>query len=244
MNMFCYQCEQTAGGSGCTKVGACGKDTETASLQDLLVYAVKDISRYAHAARELGSTDKEVNVFTLKALFSTVTNVNFDEARFHEFIKQAAAVKAKAEAMYIEACEKSGKEPEKFDCDIAWWDALDDLSKLDLDVESIKIQKRIDSLGEDITGLQELIIYGIKGAAAYAEHAQILGKEDDSFYAYVHKALSRLCQRPTDADELVGLALECGAVNLKAMELLDAANTEDMISKTLTNCLNRVRVKE
>ncbi|MHC5073793.1 MAG: hydroxylamine reductase [Planctomycetota bacterium] len=224
--MFCYQCEQTAGGSGCTKVGACGKDTETASLQDLLVYAVKDISRYAHAARELGSTDKEVNVFTLKALFSTVTNVNFDEARFHEFIKQAAAVKAKAEAMYIEACEKSGKEPEKFDCDIAWWDALDDLSKLDLDVESIKIQKRIDSLGEDITGLQELIIYGIKGAAAYAEHAQILGKEDDSFYAYVHKALSRLCQRPTDADELVGLALECGAVNLKAMELLDAANTE------------------
>ncbi|MHC4265150.1 MAG: hydroxylamine reductase [Planctomycetota bacterium] len=224
--MFCYQCEQTAGGKGCTKVGACGKNPETSALQDLLVYVVKDISRYAHAARELGSTDKQVNVFTLKALFSTVTNVNFDAVRFQEFIKQATAVKAKAEAMYLKVCEKSGKEPEKFDCGIAWWDSLDDLGKLARKGESLKIQERIASLGEDITGLQELIIYGIKGAAAYADHAQILGKEDDSFYAYVHKALSRLCERPTNADELVALALECGAVNLKVMELLDTANTE------------------
>jgi len=120
MNMFCYQCEQTAKGTGCTAFGVCGKDPETAALQDLLVYALKDISRYAHRARELGRTDKQVNVFTVEALFSTLTNVNFSPERFCELIKEAAQIQDKAKAMYNDACKDSRRAPEQLDCEIDW----------------------------------------------------------------------------------------------------------------------------
>jgi hydroxylamine reductase len=207
--MFCYQCEQTARGTGCTTYGACGKDPETTDLQDLLVCALKDIARYAHGARELGVTDRDVNVFTVKALFSTLTNVNFDVNQFQEFMRQAAAIREKARAMYEAACSTAGKEPEQFDCEVEWWNAVDDLSELDREGESLSIQRRIGNLGEDIAGLQELITYGIKGVAAYADHAQILGKEDDSIYAFIHMALDCLTRRPTNMDRLLAHALEC-----------------------------------
>ncbi len=226
MNMFCYQCEQTARGTGCTTYGACGKDPETADLQDLLIYALKDIARYAHAARELDVTNRNVNVFTVKALFSTLTNVDFDAHRFQVFMKQAAGVREQARLMYEEACRRAGKRPEPFDCEVEWWDAVDDLAELDREGESLSIQRRIGNLGEDIAGLQELITYGLKGLAAYADHAQILGKEDDSIYGFIHKALDCLTHRPTDINQLLAHALECGQANLRAMELLDAANTE------------------
>jgi len=224
--MFCYQCEQTAGGTGCTKVGVCGKDPETADLQDLLVYATKDIARYAHAARELGVTDREVNVFTIKALFSTLTNVNFDVNRFQQFMKQAADIRRKARVMYEDACKKADKEPEQFDCKVEWWDAVDDLSELEREGALLSIQRRINDFGEDVAGLQELITYGIKGLAAYADHAQILGKENDDIYAFIHMAFDFLTHKPTNTDKLLAQVLECGRINLKAMELLDAANTE------------------
>ena len=224
--MFCYQCEQTAGGTGCTKVGVCGKDPETADLQDLLVYATKDIARYAHAAREFGVTDREVNVFTIKALFSTLTNVNFDVNRFQQFMKQAADIRRKARVMYEDACKKADKEPEQFDCKVEWWDAVDDLSELEREGALLSIQRRINDFGEDVAGLQELITYGIKGLAAYADHAQILGKENDDIYAFIHMAFDFLTRKPTNTDKLLAQVLECGRINLKAMELLDAANTE------------------
>ncbi len=224
--MFCYQCEQTAKGTGCTAYGVCGKDPETADLQDLLIYALKDIARYAHAARELGVINKDVNIFTVKALFSTLTNVNFDISRFQTLMKQAAAIRDKARTMYEQACKKAGKEPERFDCEVEWWDAVDELTELDREGESLSIQRRIGNLGDDIAGLQELITYGIKGLAAYADHAQILGKQDESIYAFIHKALDCLTRRPTDANQLLAHALECGRINLRAMELLDAAHTE------------------
>jgi len=226
MNMFCYQCEQTAKGTGCTAYGACGKDPDTADLQDLLVYAIKDIARYAHGARELGVTDRDVNVFTVKALFSTLTNVNFDLARFHDFMRQAAVIRDRARIVYEQACRNAGKDPEQFDCEVEWWEALDDLDELDREGESLTIQGRIGNLGDDIAGLQELITYGLKGVAAYADHAQILGKEDDGIYAFIHEALDCLTRRPTRIEVLLAHALECGKINLKAMELLDAANTE------------------
>jgi hydroxylamine reductase len=226
MNMFCYQCEQTAKGTGCTVFGACGKDPETAALQDLLVYALKDISRYAHRARELGRTDKQVNVFTVEALFSTLTNVNFSPERFQELIKEAAQIREKAKAMYDAACEDSQRAPEQLDCEIDWRQNANDINELISRGESVSIQNRISSLGEDVTGLQELITYGLKGLASYADHAQILGKEDDSVYAFVHKTLDYLTRKPAGADELVGIALECGEINLKTMELLDAAHTQ------------------
>lgn len=225
MNMFCYQCEQTAKGTGCTAFGACGKDPETAALQDLLVYALKDISRYAHRARELGRTDKQVSIFTVKALFSSLTNVNFDPRRFQKLIEEAVQVKENAKAAYEQACKAAGKQPEQFECETQWWHGIDDLNGLVNKGESVSIQNRINGLGEDVTGLQELITYGLKGLAAYADHAQILGKEDDSIYAFIHKTLDYLTQKPTSADELVQAALKCGEVNLKTMELLDAAST-------------------
>jgi hydroxylamine reductase len=204
----------------------CGKGPETSDLQDLLVYAIKDIARYAHAARELGVTDRDVNVFTVKALFSTLTNVNFDSGRFQQFMKQAANIRQKARTIYEDACKKADKEPEQFDCEVKWWDAVDDLGELEREGASLSIQKRIDSLGEDVAGLQELITYGMKGLAAYADHAQILGKEDDSVYAFIHRAFDFLTHKPTNTGDLLEYALECGQINLKAMELLDAANTE------------------
>jgi len=225
MNMFCYQCEQTAKSTGCTTVGICGKDPQTAVLQDLLIYAVKDISRYAHRLRLLGHTDKEINVFTAEAIFSTLTNVNFDPGQFQEFIKKAAAVKDKAVNIYRQLCNQAGKEPEQLDCKVAWWEGLNDMDSMLEKGRSVSIEKRINTIGRDITGLQELITYGIKGTASYADHAQILGREDDSVYAYIHETLDYLMQEPTDIAELTTVALKCGEVNLKAMELLDAANT-------------------
>ncbi len=221
MNMMCYQCEQTAQQKGCTTFGVCGKSPEIAALQDLLIYAAKDISRYAHRARQLGAADNEIDVFVIKAFFSTLTNVNFDPARFQQLIKKAIEIKQKAVALY----EKAAKDPEQLEELFNWPDEADDVDALIRKGEAISIQLRIDELGEDVTGLQELITYGIKGAAAYIDHAQILGKQDDAVYADVHEMLNYLTERPTDIGDLLAKALKTGEINLKAMELLDAANT-------------------
>lgn len=226
MSMLCYQCEQTAKGQSCITFGVCGKSPEVAALQDLLVYAVKDISRYAHRAGQLGVTDRDVNIFTVKALFSTLTNVNFDAQRFQEFLKQAVDIKRKAKKLYESAAKQAGQEVEVLKEALDWENKVGDIDKLVGMGEDISIQKRIDRLGEDVTGLQELITYGIKGAIAYVDHAQILGKEDDEVYAAIYELLDYLTQAPKDAEELLGKALKCGESNLKAMELLDAANTE------------------
>jgi hydroxylamine reductase len=223
--MFCYQCEQTAKGRGCTAQGVCGKDAETAALQDLLVYAVKDISRYAHRASQLGRRDRDVDVFMVKALFSTLTNVNFDPARFRQFLQRAVEIKKMAQKLYEDAAKKAGKKVEQLHCPVLWWEETDDSDGLIREGQSVGVQKRIDELGEDIAALQELIMYGLKGAAAYVDHAQILGKEDADLYGFFHRTLDYLTQRPTDADELLKTALHCGQANLRAMELLDAANT-------------------
>jgi len=225
MNMFCYQCEQTSKGAGCTAFGNCGKDPQTATLQDLLVFAVKDISRYAHRARQLGSVDKSVNVFTIKALFSTLTNVNFSPPRFQMLLKEAASIKEKAKSLYETACKRAGKKLEQFSCEPQWWTNLDDLNALIETGTLVGVQDKINNLGPDVAGLQELITYGLKGLSAYADHAQILGKEDDSVYAFLHKTLDWLTESPTDIGTLFQTALAVGEVNLKVMELLDAANT-------------------
>lgn len=130
MGMFCYQCEQTAKGTGCTAMGVCGKEPTTAALQDLLIYALKDFSRYANRIRQLGSVDKDVNVFTVKALFSTLTNVDFDPARFQAFLKEAASIKERAKSLYEAAYKRSGKKAEQLPCEVPWWTNLDDLNML------------------------------------------------------------------------------------------------------------------
>ena len=224
LTMFCYQCEQTAKGTGCTVRGVCGKSPEVAALQDLLLYATKSISMFAHRARELGATDHDADVFVLEALFSTVTNVDFDPERLAGLIQRGAQLRDKAKALYEEAAKKAGKEPEELGGPAAWTPA-NNTDGLIRQAREIGIRSRRDKLGDDVVGLQELITYGLKGTAAYADHAHILGVEDDEVYAFLHQTLSWLAEGATDVDELVATALRVGEVNLKVMGMLDEANT-------------------
>ena len=222
--MFCYQCEQTAKGEGCTVRGVCGKDPQTAALQDLLIHATKGIAQHAHRARTLGAADPEIDVFVIEALFTTITNVNFDPGRVAALIRKAAEVRDKAKKLYEDAAAAAGRTPEQVSGP-ATFSPAGDLAGLVAQGEAQTISKRLEPLGADVTGLQELITYGLKGAAAYADHAQILGVADDSVYADFHETLDYLAGNPTDIEELTRRALQTGELNLKVMELLDKANT-------------------
>ncbi|MFO7820708.1 MAG: hydroxylamine reductase [Lentisphaeria bacterium] len=222
--MFCFQCEQTAKETACTSFGVCGKDPDTAATQDALVEQCKGISQYAHRARQLGKKDQDIDKFVVKALFTTVTNVNFDAATVADMIERGKKVKTKARNLYEKACRDAGKEPEKLN-GAAVWQAADDLSGIIQQDDNITVENRVDSLGLDVAGLQELCVYGLKGAASYADHAEILGKTDDSIYAGFHEVLRFIADNPTDTDELTKMALHVGELNMQVMELLDAANT-------------------
>ena len=222
--MFCYQCEQTARGEGCTVRGVCGKEPNAAGLQDLLTYACKGIGQYAHRARLLGKSDREVDVFVIEALFSTVTNVDFDEERLEKLVRRAAEIRDKAKGLYEAGCAEAGKEPEAL-AGAANWAPAGDTEGLLAQAEAVGIDARRGELDADILSLQEIVTYGIKGAASYADHAQILGHEDDGVYGLFHEGLDFLTKGGQSADDLVGWCMKAGELNLKAMELLDAANT-------------------
>ncbi len=223
-NMFCYQCEQTANGTGCTVAGVCGKTSETAALQDVLVEVAKGIAQYGHRARALGASDRAVDVFLLEALFTTVTNVNFDAASIAAQILRGVQVRDQARGLYEAACSKAGTAADVLSGPAQFVPAAT-VAELVSQGAALSIQSSLDSLGSDVAGLQELVMYGLKGTAAYADHAQILGQEDDSVYAFFHEALDFLATNPSDVDALVGMALRVGELNLRAMELLDAGNT-------------------
>ncbi|MDZ7617812.1 MAG: hydroxylamine reductase, partial [Patescibacteria group bacterium] len=222
--MFCYQCEQTKGGTGCTQMGVCGKDDETAVLQDLLVWAAKGVSMYAHRAHQMGRRDRAVDLFVVEALFATVTNVDFDPVRLEAHLHEAVQRKARARQLYHEACAEAGRKPEELAGPAAWEPAADRDGLLSQG-RAVGIEGRQLVLGGDVAGLQELILYGLKGAAAYADHARVLGHEDPAIYATFHEALNFLTKEMPDADALLGWALKTGELNLKVMELLDKANT-------------------
>jgi len=224
VTMFCYQCEQTAKGTGCTVHGVCGKSPEVAALQDLLVHATKGLAMYAHRSRQLGVKDHETDVFVLEALFSTVTNVNFDPERLAALIRRAVTLRDKARNLYEHAAAKAGKKPEEPGGPAAWTPA-GDLDGLVKQAAAVGIRTRRDALGDDVTGLQELVLYGLKGTAAYADHAHILGTDDDEVFAFFHETLAFLAENPADVDRLVAMSLKVGEVNLKVMGMLDAANT-------------------
>lgn len=224
MSMFCYQCEQTARGTGCTRGGVCGKDPEVAVLQDLLVYAVKGIAMFARRAGLLGRHSREVDVFIIEALFTTVTNVNFDAERIIGFLRKAADIRKTAQQLYLDACKSAGKAAEPLAGPAAWEPAADKAGLL-AQAENIGILARTQARGPDITGLQELVTYGLKGMAAYADHAMILGQEDQKVFAFFHEALDFLTREDPSINDLTSMAFRCGGVNLRVMELLDAANT-------------------
>ncbi len=223
MSMFCYQCEQTMKGTGCTMQGVCGKDPKVAALQDLTVYGLEGLAMYAHRARAGGMSNREIDVFVLEALFSTVTNVNFDAERFEGLLRRLATMKDRARELYEESCTKAGTEPEALAGPAAWTPAST-LEGLVKQGEGVGIPQRREKLGDDIAGLRELVTYGLKGMAAYADHAHILGQDDESVYAFFIEALDTLAEASPSADDLVALALKCGEVNVKVLELLDRAN--------------------
>ena len=224
MSMFCYQCEQTAKGTGCTVQGVCGKDETCATLQDLLLYATKGIAQYAHRARQLGKTHPEVNAFTVEALFATITNVDFDPARLENLLRHAAGMRLNAKRMYEDACRKAGKTPETLTGPADWVPAVG-IKALVEQGRDKGILARHQQWGDDIADLHDLVLFGLKGAAAYTDHAHVLGKEDDAIYAEFHRLLDLLASGKFTADQLLAEALNTGKLNYRAMELLDTANT-------------------
>ena len=222
--MFCYQCEQTAKGTGCDAFGVCGKDPKTAALQDLLLYLTKGVSMYAHRAVVLGAQDAAVDKFVIESLFTTITNVNFDPARLEGIIREGVAVRNTAKALYDGAALKAGATPEKLTGPATWQPAAD-LDGLVAQGEELVLSKDLAARGADLVGLENLILFGLKGMAAYADHARVLGIVDLKVNAFFHEALDFLTQPDLGVDALLGMALRCGEVNIRVMEILDEANT-------------------
>ncbi len=223
MKMFCYQCEQTAQGKGCTVQGVCGKDPTTATLQDLLIHAVKGLAQYAHRLRALGIVDPEINLFTVEALFSTITNVDFDPARLQGLLERGGELKERARQRYQEACQRAGKEPERLTGPAEWQPATT-LDGLVQQGREVGIVARHNRFGDEQADLMDLILFGLKGAAAYTDHAAILGKEDDRIYARFHELLDYLCGDNFTTDGLFARALAVGELNFRVTRLLDEAN--------------------
>ncbi len=222
--MFCYQCEQTSKGTGCDKVGICGKEPEVSDLQDLLIHVTKGLSMYVHRATLKGAKrDPEFDQLVIDALFTTVTNVNFDAERLGGMITKTVAATKRARTLYEEACKAAGETPEQLECPEA--DApLSDVAAMIAQAAKVGIEPRTKARGVDATGLEELITYGLKGMAAYADHARILGKQIDEVDAFFHEALSFLMGEPT-AEDLTAMALKVGEVNIQVMGMLDEAHT-------------------
>ncbi len=216
--MFCFQCEQTAKGTGCTVVGVCGKQPDVADLQDLLLYALKGLSLVAVEGRKVGVVDRDVDVFTVEALFSTLTNVNFDPDRLVELIKKTVQLR---EALKEKVKSAGGNVD--FPEGAATFTPAD--TKEEMIKQAEKVGVKSEEIDPDILSLRETLVYGLKGIAAYADHAQILGKEDENVYGFIHEGLAATLDKDIGLEDWIGLVLKCGEVNLRTMELLDEANT-------------------
>ncbi|MGD8961235.1 MAG: hydroxylamine reductase [Desulfobacterales bacterium] len=217
--MFCYQCEQTAKGEGCTKIGVCGKQPDVAALQDLLNYVLKGLSKVAVIGRKVGVNDQKANQFTSKAIFSTLTNVDFDPDRFVDLINEAVA---KRDALKEKVRAAGGNVD--FRDGPAIFEPGPTAEDLVAQGEKVGVHSDPD-IDADILSLRELLIYGIRGMAAYADHAATLGQEDDSVYAFMQEGMASTLNKDLQVDDYIGLVMKCGEVNLRTMELLDAANT-------------------
>jgi hydroxylamine reductase len=222
--MFCYQCEQTSQGQGCQTIGVCGKDENTATLQDLLIHAVKGISQYAHRARTLGAADAEVDAFTIEAIFATLTNVNFDEDRVADLVYRASRVRDRARSLYESAARQASQTVENLHGPAVWMPATSREQLLAQGREQL-IPVAFLNGNSETKNLEELIIYGIKGVAAYAFHAMALGSSAPASYAKIHEIMAALTE-PHSVEELLGLALQVGELNYAVLEQLDKAHVE------------------
>jgi len=217
--MFCNQCEQTAQGKGCTKMGICGKSSEVATLQDLLIFVLKGLAKTAIMALEFDIEDNEVNVFICEGLFATVTNVDFDVERIEALLRKCVELREALKSKIIAAgmqCKGSCDNAIKFEL-------ADDLEGMLMQGKSHGILNKMES--EDILSLKNILLFGIKGVASYVDHAQILGQEDSKVYHFLQQALASMLRTDITADELLELIMQCGKINLRAMELLDVGHT-------------------
>ena len=226
--MFCFQCEQTArteAGAGCASAkGVCGKDEAAADLQDVLIYQLKGIAQYLMRLRALGQSEAAADSFILYALFTTLTNVNFNRARFADMIAEAARIRDRLHGAYGQAAGAAGQTPEELTGPAAFVPA-DLLAGLLAQANIASVRAGLDSAGADVIGLRALVLYGLKGVAAYAHHAEVLGETREEIGAAVAHALDFLATDPVDIEALLEEALALGRANFKVMETLDAANT-------------------
>jgi hydroxylamine reductase len=211
--MFCFQCQETAKNEGCTIKGVCGKSPKVAKLQDLLIYLLKGISISSLKADEQGIGQTKVNKFIVEGLFSTITNVNFDSDYFRNKIKEALVLRD-------EIVEKTGENRNEMHDAQIWSPQYD----ADIKEKAGKVGVLVTE-NEDIRSLRELITYGLKGLAAYADHAFILGYSDDDIFGFIKKALAATLDDSLSADYLISLTLETGQYGVNVMALLDKANT-------------------
>lgn len=226
--MFCFQCEQTnrtETAAGCaTAKGVCGKDEVTADLQDLLIHQLKGIGQYRTRFAALGGADAAADSFVLFALFTTLTNVNFNRARFVALIAEAATIRDRLRAACEAASHAAGRLPEAAEGAASFVPA-DTLAGLLVQAGAVGVRAGIETVGADVIGLRALLLYGLKGVAAYAHHAEVLGQRRDAIGDGIARALAVLAGDPTDLEALLEEVLALGRCNFVAMEALDAANT-------------------
>ncbi len=220
MGMFCYQCQETAGNGGCKIRGVCGKQESTAKVQDLLIYNLKGIGIYGEELYKSGKLDNDAGRFVMEALFATITNANFDDERIRDLVRKALAVKKNLASKAGLAGGLHGA---------ATWHS-DDEGEFELKAASVGV---LSTENEDVRSLRELLIYGLKGIAAYTDHAAVLGQEDNDIYGFVMQALASTI-KDLSVDEMVAMVMRAGETAVKAMALLDKANTESYGNPEIT----------
>ncbi|ABV35776.1 hybrid cluster protein [Shewanella sediminis HAW-EB3] len=241
--MFCIQCEQTIrtpAGNGCSySQGMCGKLAETSDLQDLLIYVLQGVSAYAVKAREFDIIDHEIDTFVPKAFFATLTNVNFDDARLVEYVEQANAYRGRLQDAYETACTAKGVTPEQMSAPAQLILAT---SKPEMITQAAQAAPNRGDVHEDILGLRLLCLYGLKGAAAYMEHARVLSQTNDEVAGQFHEIMAFLGEDSVDVDKLFATSMEIGQLNYKVMAMLDEGETESFGHPEPTQ-VNTVAVK-
>ena len=232
--MFCYQCQETAKGTGCTSIGVCGKDAETSGLQDLLLHTEKGVAAYSAVFRKNGKAKEllegKVNRYLINSLFITITNANFDDDAILDEIKAGLKLREELKAL---ATEEEKKEAEKYGADLVNWyyESDEDLIKFS---ENQSVVGVLRTENEDVRSLRELIMYGLKGLAAYAEHAFNLGKTSEEIFAFVEEALLGTMDDSLTAEQLIALTMKTGEYGVKVMALLDEANTSALGTPEIT----------
>ncbi|MFH1729516.1 MAG: hydroxylamine reductase [Pseudomonadota bacterium] len=217
MNMFCYQCQETAKSEGCTINGVCGKTFETANLQDLLVYSLKGLAHVNQKAREFGINSSQAKSFLVKALFSTITNANFNRVDFTKFINEAISLRDELKSELME----KGFSFDETSHDSIRWHGSENVFQ-----EKAKTVSPMATENADVRSLRELLIYGIKGIAAYYQHADVLDYKNDEIVSFMERALIATTNDSLSGDDLTAMVLDAGKYGVSVMALLDEANTK------------------